>query len=128
MTDSIRSGGCRCGAVRFEAKGAPKFVGNCHCEDCRRSTGAPFSTYVGYRDDAVRWKGASRTLYESSPGVRRGFCATCGAPLSYQGPKWAGETHLFLGDFDDPSGLVPTGDVFTTEALPWVALKKANRE
>lgn len=115
----IRTGGCRCGGSRFEAKGAPKFIGNCHCEDCRRATAAAFSTYVGYLDDQVRWSGADRKIFQSSKGVRRGFCGDCGTPLSYQGEKWAGETHLFIGTFDDPRGLTPTSDVFTKEALPW---------
>ena len=56
-TDETRSGGCQCGAVRYEARGAPKFVGNCHCRDCRKATGAAFSTYVCYLDANVRWTG-----------------------------------------------------------------------
>jgi hypothetical protein len=115
----MRTGGCRCGATRFDARGAPKFVGNCHCEDCRRATGAAFSTYVGYLDGDVAWSGAPRKIFESSSGVRRGFCGACGTPLSYQGSKWAGETHLFVGAFDEASDLIPTGDVFSKEALPW---------
>ena len=117
--DVVRTGGCQCGAVRFSAEGTPKFVGNCHCGDCRKATGAAFSTYVGYLDGAVRWDGDARRLSQSSSGVKRGFCGKCGSPVSYQGHKWAGETHLFIGGFDDPAGLVPTGDVFTSEALSW---------
>lgn len=120
---AVRSGGCQCGAVRFEAIGAPKFVGNCHCTDCRKATGAAFSTYVGFLSDQVRWSGEARKTSESSSGVKRGFCGKCGSPLSYQGYKWAGETHLFIGGFDDPSGLVPTGDVFSHEALAWAPVK-----
>lgn len=116
---TTKTGGCRCGAVRFEAIGPPKFVGNCHCEDCRRSTGAAFSTYVGYLDRDVRWSGAPSKIFESSNGVRRGFCPTCGTPAFYQGSKWAGDTHLFIGEFDDAAGLIPTGDAFPQEALPW---------
>lgn len=119
MSSETRKGGCQCGAVRFTAEGAPKFVGNCHCTDCRKATGAAFSTYVGYRSERVTWSGDERKLSESSSGVRRGFCGKCGSPLSYQGEKWAGETHLFIGGFDDPTGLVPTGDVFSHEALAW---------
>lgn len=120
--DPVRTGGCRCGATRFEARGAPRFVGNCHCEDCRRATGAPFSTYAGYKSENVRWSGAPRRIYESSSGVFRGFCGNCGAPLSYQGQKWSGETHLFLGTFDDPRALTPTGEAFAEERLPWARI------
>ena len=118
----LRTGGCRCAAVRVEATGPPKFVGNCHCRACRHASGAAFSTFVGYLDEQVRWIGAERTRYESSPGVFRSFCTICGSPLSYQGQEWAGETHLFIGCLDDPADLTPTGDVFTDEKLHWAPL------
>jgi hypothetical protein len=117
----VRTGGCQCGAVRFEAHGPPKFVANCHCRHCRRATGAPFSTWVGYLTEKVSWQG-QRAIFESSPGVQRGYCAACGTPLSYSGQKWAGETHLLVGAFDEPEQFVPTGDAFAEEKLPWTQL------
>lgn len=120
MTE-IRTGGCRCGAVRFAAQGAPKFVANCHCRDCRRATGAAFSTWVGYESGMVAWTG-DRAVHETPDAVRRGFCARCGTPLSYSGRQWAAETHLLVGTFDDPSGLTPTADAFAGERLPWAPL------
>tara|TARA_R110002096_G_C14238753_1_gene692589 strand:- start:124 stop:558 length:435 start_codon:yes stop_codon:yes gene_type:complete len=116
--DNPGHGGCACGAVRFEIEGKPKFVANCHCVDCRKATGAAFSTWVGYRNDQITWHGTS-AIHESSPGVLRGHCATCGSPLTYQGKKWPGETHLVIGAFDEPESFTPAGDVFTDEALPW---------
>jgi hypothetical protein len=123
MTGTERVGGCQCGAVRFSAEGPPKFVCNCHCADCRRATGAPFSTFVGFLDDQIAWSGETRAFRESSPGVTRSFCSTCGSPLSYQGAKWAGETHLYIGNFDNPGDLTPTSDVFVEEALPWAPIR-----
>lgn len=115
----IRKGGCQCGAVRFEAHGTPRFIANCHCRDCRKATGAAFSTWVGYDSDKVDWLG-QRAIFESSPTVKRGYCAACGTPLSYSGKQWAAETHLLIGTFDDPGNLVPSGDSFKAEKLPWV--------
>lgn len=120
MTE-IRTGGCRCGTVRFAAHGAPRFVANCHCRDCRRSTGAAFSTWVGYQSEAVSWT-REPAVHATSPDVRRGFCSRCGTPLSYSGRRWAAETHLLVGTFDDPAGLVPTEDSFADERLPWAPL------
>ncbi|MEE2567714.1 GFA family protein [Hyphobacterium marinum] len=117
-SDPAGSGRCGCGAVSFVTEGPPKFVANCHCGDCRKATGAAFSTWVGYRNDQVRWTG-ERTVFQSSPGVSRGFCAACGSPLTYQGEKWPGETHLLIGAFDQPEAFIPTGHVFADEALPW---------
>jgi hypothetical protein len=44
----MREGHCLCGAVRFSADGEPKWTGYCHCQSCRRHTGAPVSPYAGY--------------------------------------------------------------------------------
>ncbi len=114
-----RAGSCHCGAIRFEAEGEPRFVSNCHCESCRRTTGAAFSTWVGYRDHQVIWHG-ERAFRLSSPGVMRGYCGACGTPLSYGSDKWPGETHLLLGVFDDPRAFTPAGDAFIEEKLDWV--------
>lgn len=118
----IREGGCRCGAVRFRTEGAPEFVSHCHCTACRQSTGAAFSTFAGFRDNQVQWVTGTPRFYASSDGVQRGFCAQCGTPLSYQGAKWPGETHLLIGTFDASDDLIPSGNVFTEEALSWVPL------
>src|SRR5690606_39750123 len=80
--ETIRTGGCACGAVRYAARGTPKFIPNCLCRDCRRATGAPFSTWVGFDTERVSWEG-ERAIYRSSPSVSRGYCAQCGTPLSY---------------------------------------------
>lgn len=114
------TGGCQCGAVRFEARGTPKFVANCHCTDCRKATGAAFSTWVGWADGQVSWSGLERARHQSSRGVLRGFCSACGTPLTYQGENWAGETHIVIGAFDTPDAFTPAGDVFEADALSWV--------
>jgi hypothetical protein len=117
-------GGCQCGAVRFETNGAPKFVANCHCASCRKATGAAFSTWVGFKDDQVRWTEKQPSFHASSPGVKRGFCAQCGTPLTYAGEKWPGETHFLIGVFDDPAAFTPNAEVFTEDALSWALARK----
>ncbi len=127
MADDINhQGGCQCGAVRFEVSGAPKFVSNCHCHSCRKATGAAFSTWVGFKDDNVRWLTREPSFHASSEDVRRGFCAACGTPLTYAGDQWAGETHFLIGVFEDPTGLTPRSEVFTEDALPWALSRKEN--
>lgn len=117
---TVAAGGCHCGKVRFQAKAAPKFVSRCHCDSCRRTTGAAFSTWVGFAAENVAWTGAAPSFYESSKGVRRGFCASCGTPLSYESDKWAGERHFLIGAFDDPAAFTPTSDYLREEGLAWV--------
>ncbi len=127
MADDVTYvGGCQCGAARFEATGTPKFVSNCHCQSCRKATGAAFSTWVGFKADHVRWLTGEPSHHASSPGVQRGFCAACGTPLTYAGEQWAGETHFMIGVFDDPSVFTPRSEVFTEDALPWALDRKEN--
>ncbi len=113
------AGRCQCGGVRFEAAGPVIFTSNCQCGACRRATGAMFSTWVGFKDEQLRWLTKEPDFFASSPGVKRGFCAACGTPLSYQGEKWAGETHLLIGVFDKPENYKPIGEAFSDEALPF---------
>lgn len=116
--DPAGAGRCACGAVSFKAEGPPKFVANCHCADCRKATGAAFSTWIGYRDEQLQWEGAP-AAHASSPGVIRQFCRACGSPLTYQGARWPGETHILIGAFDQPEAFTPSGDVFVDSALDW---------
>jgi hypothetical protein len=87
-------GGCRCGSVAFRARTEPTVVVYCHCRDCRRSSGAPISLWVGYRSERVELTRGEPTVYESSPGVRSSFCGTCGSPISFEDERLPGETYL----------------------------------
>lgn len=120
--DVVRGGRCLCGAIRFRATGAPKWVAHCHCESCRRQTGSAFATYAGYRTDRVAFEGAPLGRFASSPGVTRSFCTRCGTPLAFEGARWPDEVHLFLATFDDPNALTPKAHVNTVEQLTWVHL------
>ncbi|MEZ5892102.1 MAG: GFA family protein [Parvularculaceae bacterium] len=119
MSAEKHSASCQCGAVRAEMSGAPRFVANCHCNSCRRATGAAFSTWVGFTDDAVRWPAGAPSFYASSKGVKRGYCGKCGTPLTYASDKWPGETHFLIGVMGDPHAYTPTGEVFAEDALAW---------
>ncbi|NWG92293.1 MAG: GFA family protein [Parvularculaceae bacterium] len=116
---TAHEGGCHCRQVRFRAAGAPKFVSRCHCESCRRTTGGAFSTWVGFPADAVEWTAGAPVFYASSMGVKRGFCRSCGTPLSYESDRWPGERHFLIGVFDEPKAFTPTSDYMKEEALAW---------
>lgn len=77
------TGGCMCGAVRYEAIGDPKFVGHCHCHSCRKHSGAPVVTWVAFNPEQVTFTNGEPKLYESSPGIKRAFCGDCGTPLTW---------------------------------------------
>ncbi len=119
--DQAYAGGCRCGAIRYQARGRPIWVAHCHCADCRKSTGAAFATYAGFPTAQVSFTG-KRQGFASSPGVARTFCGTCGTPLAYESERWAGEVHILVCTLDDPARLTPKGHVYVAEQLPWVHL------
>ena len=103
------TGGCLCGAVRFEVQGPPDQVGICHCRRCQRWTGSAFAVGVRFPRAAFRLTKGDPRLYRSSTIMERGFCADCGSPLiEYVNTEndvdgvW-----LSLGNFDDPSAFDP---------------------
>ncbi len=122
MGDTIRNGGCMCGAVRYAAKGKPFDVTHCHCRSCRRHNGAAIVTLAGYKADQVTFSGEARKFYESSPGVKRAFCGKCGTPLTWEGDggEMGAILEFHISTFDEPEALVPTAHAFDAERLPWM--------
>ncbi len=119
---SEHTGGCLCGAVRFRAAGAPKDVGHCHCDMCRKASGAPLITYASFGAGQVTFTAGAPKLRRSSPFAQRGFCADCGSQLLYQGDATPEQTTLNVGCFDHPEAVEPTVHIFAAERIPWVKM------
>ncbi len=117
------TGGCMCGAVRYEATGEPLVVAHCHCSSCRRHTGAPVVTFVAFEAHQVRYPKGKRKIYNSSPGVGRAFCGECGTPLTWEGKSllFAGKfiTEFHISTLDDPLACVPDRHWFDSERIAW---------
>jgi len=113
------TGGCRCGAVRFEATSDPTHISYCHCSDCRRATGAPVSAFVGFDVDAVLVTGSTLKSYENGPVSRR-FCSVCGSPVSYFDRRIGERIYFMLGAMDAPSHYKPALHAYVREQLPFV--------
>ena len=123
MTTSQFDGGCLCGAVRFTATGEPKGVYWCHCQSCRKHTGAPASVFVAFEQAAYTVTQGEITKFDSTPGrTRRGFCGRCGSTLTCETVGLATETHFHVGAFDLAGELRPTRHVFAEEHLPWMPM------
>ena len=110
-------GGCFCGKVRFAAEGQPNSVSTCHCYSCQRAAGADSVVWAGFNITAVTWTGSAPTKFESSPGVERTFCASCGSSLSYQSA--AESIDLTLVCFDDPEALAPEKEIWLDHRRSW---------
>jgi hypothetical protein len=114
------AGGCLCGRVRYQVNTECLWVGHCHCQMCRRQTGAPVATYVGFPAGSVTWLDKEPTRYRSSKDVERSFCITCGSTIGFHRVH---ETSLCLGSFDAPEALpiadTRTSHVWFKEHISW---------
>ena len=121
MTDAA-TGRCLCGNLQFELRGKQLWVAHCHCASCRRNTGAPVTTFVGYRKEQLSYIRGQRKFYQSSPGVQRGFCEDCGTPMTYEADRCPEEVHLYISTLDEPGAYRPQLHVFFAERIPWMDL------
>jgi len=119
------SGGCRCGAVRYEVEGGPEHATLCWCSECRRSAGAPMVLWTLFARDQVRINGTPRD-YESSPGTIRQFCPTCGTGLFYRNEAiFPGKIDIQGATFDNPDAFAPAAHIQTADAPQWRAKAEA---
>lgn len=109
-----REGGCACGAVRYRVGSDMRPVVACHCGQCRKA----YTNYAAFsaarRGDLSIDNEAGVTWFESSPGVRRGFCSRCGSGLF-----WDNAANDFIsvaaGSLDQPSGLRQVRHIFVED-------------
>jgi len=123
MSNNSLKGYCLCKAVQYSVAREPLWCAHCHCADCRRHTGSAVATFVCFERDKFTLTAGEFGRIESSPGVYRSFCATCGTPMAYQRDELPGEIHLYLGTLEQPEEMRPTLEVFCRERLPWLKLK-----
>lgn len=116
------SGSCRCGRYRIRAAAEPILVSYCHCEDCRKATGAPVTVFVGFKEKDVQLIGKDAAIYQSTPTVQRLFCDKCGSPIAYRDSRLPGEIYYYLGFMQDPSKWVPTLHAWMTEQVEWLRI------
>ncbi len=113
-TELVTTGGCLCGAVRYEVLGPLRDVVNCHCSMCQRLHGN-FGPHTKARkvnititnDDGLAW-------FKSSDVARRGFCRECGASLFWE-PFELEATGILAGSIDGPGKFKTIGHIFVGE-------------
>jgi len=119
------SGGCICGAMRYETEADPVVMVNCHCRDCQRATGSGYAPFVIVPKAAVKVTGEPRfyrTVGDSGGAVDRGFCPTCGAAVIARLERLPDIVGISAASLDDPSVYEPSLDIFTASAQPWHAM------
>lgn len=120
---STRTGGCLCGAVRWELAPVALSVANCHCRLCQRAVGAAVVAWTTAPAAALTLLRAPPAWYPSSAAAERGFCPTCGTSLFFRArgaPE--GPIDLTVASFDHPEDLAPTMEIWTESRQDWVPL------
>ena len=118
------TGRCLCGAVTYRIDAEPVAQAVCHCTDCQRQTGNPFSVIAGFPREAFHVEGdtlGSFTTIGTDHGgeTKRHFCSACGSPLFSDAAVMPQVIFLKAGSLDDASWLQPAVEAWTSSAQPW---------
>ncbi len=116
------TGGCQCGAVRYAVTLSGDEAYFCHCRMCQRATGGVAASLLSVRRDAVHWTTREPDRFASSPIARRGYCAACGTPLTFEFTEPSDTMDLTVGSLDDPATVRLTSHFGTESWVPhWIA-------
>jgi hypothetical protein len=125
--DSKRfSGGCLCGAVRYEVEAEPQMMGDCYCLDCRKSSGTAHCSQIGVPAAATKITGTTSHFdkpADSGNVVTRHFCPTCGSALYSTNSGMTGLLFLRASSLDDPEVYRPMMTVCTSRAPSWAHIE-----
>jgi len=120
MEDTIE-GGCLFGGVRYRLHVRPKQGSDCHCEDCRRASAAPYVTWCNVPSKAIEI--LSGELRRVSYATRlRSFASCCGTPLFFQDEVSSETIDVTVVSLDDRKAFPPMAAIWTEDKLPWVKL------
>ena len=110
----MKTGGCLCGAVRYEIHGVLRDVVNCHCSMCQRLHGNFGPHTKAKKTDIQLTRDEGLTWFKTSEAARRGFCGRCGSNLFWE-PFDQSTTGIIAGTLDMPTGLKTIGHIFVAE-------------
>ena len=121
MVDLPLTGGCLCGAVRYEVTEPLVNAGYCHCTRCQRRTGTAASAQARVAPGAFRLVSGSESLgaFRPEQGFAKIFCRECGSSLWSEAPDDPEVRSIRLGTFDGDPGIRPGFRQFVDFAAPW---------
>jgi hypothetical protein len=114
------TGGCSCGAVRYEARGDCSNSMVCHCRSCRRAAGAPVVPWVTFPRSGFRFTKGEPGEFRSSAPVVRTFCGACGTPLTYWHQRYGDAIDITTCSLDEPEKFAPTHHSWLNHDVSWV--------
>ena len=114
-------GGCFCGSLRYAIDDGDYMVANCHCTMCRRTSAAPFVTWMVVPTSAFHYLRGEPALLKSSDKGTRYFCSSCGTPLACVINDHPEQIDVTTGSLDAPEDYPPTVAVHQDTKLPWLS-------
>ncbi|MEO8153866.1 MAG: GFA family protein [Rhizobacter sp.] len=122
------TGGCACGAIRYEISGEPLFQNHCQCRDCQRKSGTGHGSYLTFTRGGVRKRGEAShwdLVGDSGNTKTRAFCPTCGSPVYMTFAAMPDIFTVHAASLDDPHRYRPQVVTYTARALEWDFLDPA---
>ncbi len=121
-TIRILSGKCFCGAVVYTVPDAFLYAMNCHCSNCRRTTGSAFKPFAGIeRDKLIVTQGESRLMIFGDDSANDTHCRLCGS-LLYSVVRNGGFVHVAMGTLLDAPAIRPSAHIFVGSKAPWFTI------
>lgn len=128
-TEKPVTGGCACGAIRYQFSGAPIAALNCHCRECQYASGGAFAPVIILWKETFTLSSGNPTYYsidaENPFYLHRGFCPSCGSPIILHRPERPKLVFVLAGSLDNPDLYKPTMNIFTDEAHKWDKMDNA---
>lgn len=123
-TSRVRTlhGGCLCGAVQYQVADQFRYSLNCHCSNCRRTTGAAFKPFAGIeREKLSVTAGADYLLIYGEEPAHDAHCGQCGS-LLYSLVRKAKFVHVTLGTLVDSPSIRPSAHILVGSKAPWYTI------
>jgi hypothetical protein len=116
------TGGCYCGAIRYEAAGPVSHQTLCHCTMCRGTTGAHCVAWFTVASEHFKLLAGNPSQFRSSDHATRSFCPTCGTQISFIDDASAQEIDVTTCSLDEFGQAPPHSHIFTRSQVPWLQL------
>jgi hypothetical protein len=117
---NVLEGGCLCGDIRYRIEGSSHHTTHCHCLHCRRSSGAPFLTWIEVYASELSIVSGTPAEYGSRPGATRQFCGRCGTQLTFRDAAEPEVIDVTVGSLDDADGIEPEDHIWCDRMPPWL--------
>ncbi len=121
MSDDI-TGGCLCGAIRYRIFGKAGGTCHCHCDRCRKTTGAPMVTWTTVARENFEITQGVLTDYASSDQGHRSFCSDCGSHITFRSTEYPDYVDVTVATLDVPGKIPPERHIWASKQISWTTM------